>query len=403
MYFQQLKILLWRNFILKKRSLLSTILEITVPSISIIILGLTIGKKEVEGIFHNINNLESKNIENESLNLLLPKIEFDFVFPSHFDNKVKNNFLENFKSNKYLNEYKSVESSQFFSNYTDESLNDEYNYENEIDNDYEMLINVYNKVIDMTNHHKVYKDYNNKISSFGIIFESITKYTLQFDLGKDIYDYLKLITDEDLDALENTFGIQLMIDKAIMKTLADTHDNYQEFDIYKTKMIRNEYKFSYKIRDFKEYISYFMVYYYVPLIFSLLNNLVIEKESKIKESLVIIGLKKSAFWLSWAIIYSIIILICTIFVIISMYFLNIFTTINYGILMIILIVYGISCCCIGFLLSTLFKKTKTSNISCIIILIAFFGMILTALKLENSKTFKAIVEILFSPNYSILW
>jgi len=39
MLFKQLRILLWRNAILKKRSFVSTLLEILIPSIIILILG----------------------------------------------------------------------------------------------------------------------------------------------------------------------------------------------------------------------------------------------------------------------------------------------------------------------------------------------------------------------------
>ena len=42
MHFQQLKTLLWRNLVLKRRGIVSTLLEIIIPSIIILIIGIYI-------------------------------------------------------------------------------------------------------------------------------------------------------------------------------------------------------------------------------------------------------------------------------------------------------------------------------------------------------------------------
>jgi len=89
MYFQQLKILIWRNITLKKRGIFATILEIIIPTLIII----TIGNKIIYTyiIFVVLNTL--------ILLLLINKKKTFFIncnnkyFSNKFSNKIENNNL----------------------------------------------------------------------------------------------------------------------------------------------------------------------------------------------------------------------------------------------------------------------------------------------------------------------
>jgi len=67
-----------------------------------------------------------------------------------------------------------------------------------------------------------------------------------------------------------------------------------------------------------------MLFCFVPCINSLLNLLVVEKETRIKEFLVIIGLKRSIFWFSWIVIYWFIIIVSVPLVTLVMHLTNLY-------------------------------------------------------------------------------
>lgn len=116
-----------------------------------------------------------------------------------------------------------------------------------------------------------------------------------------------------------------------------------------------------------------MLYFFVPCISSLLILLVIEKESKIKESLVIIGLKRSSFWISWAITYAIVILISSSIVICAIVHFQMFLFVHWSVIYCSIIIYGLSCCCMSFIFSTFIKKSKTTNVVGVMMVVVFFA------------------------------
>jgi len=145
--------------------------------------------------------------------------------------------------------------------------------------------------------------------------------------------------------LRKFYKIQALIDDAIYKTLTNS-TNSKNLHI-STKLMDSE-KTSGKMTSPSSYkeIIVLMIFLFTPCSLALLNHLVIEKESKIKESLLIIGLKNSNFWLSWAIIYGFIILINSIIVTIILNHFEIMSFIRWSVILVIIIIYGLSCCCL---------------------------------------------------------
>ena len=110
---------------------------------------------------------------------------------------------------------------------------------------------------------------------------------------------------------------------------------------------------------------------FVPILLSLiyanfltpmLTVVVDEKERKIKESLKMVGLKDSVFWMSWFIVYAVIILFPSIVgtLVIN---LAVFTNNKQFIIVFVLIyLYCLSIIMFAFVLTTIFNKVKTATL-----------------------------------------
>ncbi|OUM69514.1 hypothetical protein PIROE2DRAFT_2610 [Piromyces sp. E2] len=359
MLFNQLKTLLWRNAILKRRGLVSTLLEIIIPTLIILLLGLNSNgggnsKKKLQGIV----NSPIVSIENDTLlwdNNEYKQISLGIIFSQDFNDQMKNTFVENIKTNKLFSNFTLLPKEQQFSTKQDKTLNNETNVpiNDLIKKEYKIFVST--SELELKDAYKEsFNDKNEKekYKFYGIMFKSLTKYEIYFRYNDDD-EYDELI-DKSKD--ENTKEKTLLI-ISLVKTLT----NIPEYTVNTKIMDRGSYEYNNNNKALSVMTPLFMLFYFVPCVSSLLNHLVIEKESRIKESLVIIGLKKSSFWISWAITYGLIITISSVLVTIAMYFFKLFVYINWSATFVVTIVYGLSCCCISFILSTLIKKSKTAS------------------------------------------
>ena len=202
-------------------------------------------------------------------------------------------------------------------------------------------------------------------------------------LGSQYENEIKMIAD-----------LNLIINKSLIKLYSNTD---KDITIYSKIMDR---KFNKKIivkHENTEMIGVIMIFYFIPCICNLMNYLVYEKESKIKESLIMIGLKRSIFWISWVITYGIILLITSIAMFIVIKLCMVFVNVSLSLFIVITTTYGISCCCLSFFFSTFIKKTKTSNIVSIIIILAWFGSYIISLIIENNESLKTILGLFLPP------
>ncbi|KAL6600151.1 hypothetical protein LY90DRAFT_512112 [Neocallimastix californiae] len=177
-----------------------------------------------------------------------------------------------------------------------------------------MKINVLN------NEQELYSQYHAKINFFqyGIKFISPTEYTLYFGYSNELKDILKYNTEmsyildyDYYDPIQTASIIQMCIDKAIIKTVSNKFNDVS-IKVETKPMDQQKFSLEYSVNSMKSYIPFLMIIYFIPCICNLLNYLVIEKETKIKNSLIIIGLRKSNIWISWALVYGIVIIVSSI-------------------------------------------------------------------------------------------
>ncbi|XP_066148886.1 cholesterol transporter ABCA5-like [Euwallacea fornicatus] len=94
----------------------------------------------------------------------------------------------------------------------------------------------------------------------------------------------------------------------------------------------------------------------------LLILIVGEKEKKIKEGMKIMGLYDSVFWLSWFIVYAVFVLLITIICCTLLFALNIFTTTSFIMVFLLVFMYCLSIIMFGFMLTPFFDKSRTAGI-----------------------------------------
>ncbi|KAL6601983.1 hypothetical protein LY90DRAFT_509702 [Neocallimastix californiae] len=435
MFFHQLRTLLWRNTVLKRRSVFSTILEIIIPTIIIYIIAKNSKYKDVVEEYEDIDDNQQINKFDEFPSNEYSEIyyNFYFAFPSEFDKNKQDLFIENFKNSVYLSHFTLIDSNKNFTyqneieNNNNQLLdidfvkraNDSILFENDVEgqdnpigdlppenNDidnldvrqiYEMKIHIFNSEYEMLESCKDYLNddyYSTKY--YAIAFSSLSKYTIHFDNhNMELHEYLMNNSPVfDSSHIDDLYRIQYMIDKALIKILSP---NAQEIKVNYKIMAKKGYSLKLKENQVEDFVPFFMLFYFVPCISSLLTNLVIEKETRIKESLIIIGLRKSTFWLSWAVTYGIIIIISSIIVSFAMYYFKLFIFIHWSILIIVMLLYGLSCCCISFVLSTLIKKSKTANTIGVMIIVAFFAIYFVNRGLERKPKAHLICTFTISP------
>ncbi|XP_064604121.1 cholesterol transporter ABCA5-like [Liolophura sinensis] len=105
----------------------------------------------------------------------------------------------------------------------------------------------------------------------------------------------------------------------------------------------------------------YFVIAYSPFINFLVVNLVTEKEKKIKEGMRMMGLRDSAFWLSWSLIYTVIILLVTLVVVAIAALSKFFAHSNMFIFFLMLFLYGLTIINFSFMITPFFNKALSGG------------------------------------------
>jgi ABC-type multidrug transport system fused ATPase/permease subunit len=109
----------------------------------------------------------------------------------------------------------------------------------------------------------------------------------------------------------------------------------------------------------------------------LVRHIVDEKERRLKEGMMMMGLRNSVFWWSWALTY---LLIFGLVAVLGAFILsiNLFSYANLALVVLLYLLYAVSLICLGLLVSTFFDRAKTagtlSNFLLIIIYIPFVAV-----------------------------
>ncbi|RWS12308.1 hypothetical protein B4U79_09945 [Dinothrombium tinctorium] len=165
--------------------------------------------------------------------------------------------------------------------------------------------------------------------------------------------------------------IQTAVDTVLMQIYAEN----MQLIVPKAHLFlypKEEYKKTHNISSY--YAPLCLTFGFLILISTFTSYVVMEKEKKIKEAMLMMGLRVSAYWLSWIAIYFLksfitVTLICAIF-----YLLNAFESGNILIIFILSLLYAYSLILMGMMLSPFFRKEKVAS-SVVSLLTCVFGIL----------------------------
>ena len=121
----------------------------------------------------------------------------------------------------------------------------------------------------------------------------------------------------------------------------------------------------------------------------LLSLVVFEKEKRIKESLKMIGLHDSVFWLSWFLIYAASTLLTSIIVAVLVNLLLFDELQAYWLVFLIIYLFSLSMIMLAFLLTTMFNKVKSAT------MVGICFITITSIMVIFQNSFKENVTVLW--------
>jgi len=379
LWFNQLKALLRKDYILLKRSWISTLMiTIITPLIAMLFL---------EYIIYISKNEVSKTVDLHPMRIPLagvpdcygPEAEQDkcinLMFTNCIDNstctrdkdvdKIVSIFIEN--NNKRMNLTWATESDQW-ENWENDKIN--FNITKKYD-----IIHVPN---------------SNFIYNYTISHQNMTNYGVVFDIKKD-----SDVTNFRYQIWHNTTNENYNVTATISRGIDEAIIQFSKGDA----SIKPQLNFD--IKDFPnegiEELDDVIVSARGPVIFfcssmvifiDLLNSVVSEKETKVRYSMEMMGLKRSVYWVSWIILYAILLFINTVATIVFGRLLGYAFFSNTDIMVLVLTFYGYGLAmeALGLFITSLVKRSKVAVLIGIATLIIGF-LFISVIFADSSITY----------------
>ncbi|ORX36199.1 P-loop containing nucleoside triphosphate hydrolase protein [Piromyces finnis] len=360
-YLNQLKALVKRNILLKKASKATIVLEIFFPIYSILciflisfILKQNSGKNE-----STVINSHEPTILSPLYSLFSKSYDYQysvvgFVLPEENDGSIIPEIVGTI-NNDFFNSTSYIKPMQF-------------------KNQEEMVKYKTDKDKDESSYDKLLA---------GIVFESndLSKYTIRLNI-KDVENpetepitnvgsIFSLTSSEELSSQYiNIFSpIQSSVDQALIRM--KTKDNNFSLNYSIGELGQLESNLSESDMDISASIGYYITFSFLAVVYTITLNIVKEKEDKLRDGLLIAGVHPTVFWLSWFILEGFITFIISVVFTIIIVFNNLIPNVNFIFIFLVIFLFSLSACCIGFIFSTFFKKSKTAGV-----VIIFFYIIL---------------------------
>ncbi|KAL0964865.1 hypothetical protein UPYG_G00330090 [Umbra pygmaea] len=108
-------------------------------------------------------------------------------------------------------------------------------------------------------------------------------------------------------------------------------------------------------------ISIYLVLAFTPFVTFLIVNVAAEKEHRLKDTMNMMGLYDTAFWLSWGLLYAVLVSTMALLMSIIATYNSLFPNSDFIIIFLLIFLYGISSICFSFMLTPLFKKPKFAS------------------------------------------
>jgi len=197
----------------------------------------------------------------------------------------------------------------------------------------------------------------------------------------------------DADKYFSIFApIQAAVDQALIRLRTGDNTFTYKLNIGKLGKAASEYNGK---KSNSGTVATFVSLIFIAPLMMIVTYLVKEKERKIKDGLLMAGVHPTIFWLSWEILYAILVLIVSLVIVIFFICTKTFSNVNPVIMFVALVLYGLSCCSFGFLFTTFFRKSRTAGT--VVGLIGFALCVFNIALAYFSDIAKKICALIFSP------
>ncbi|XP_077184465.1 cholesterol transporter ABCA5 [Paroedura picta] len=175
--------------------------------------------------------------------------------------------------------------------------------------------------------------------------------------------------------------LQICLDAAIIQ-LKTNHSVLEDLEFTNAVMMGESAVM--EIDNFpRAIILIYLVIAFSPFGCYLATHITAEKEKKLKEFLMIMGLHDTAFWLSWVLLYTSLIFVMSLLMSIIATFSSLFPKSSSFVIFLLFFLYGISSVFFAFMLTPLFKKSKHVGTVEFLTTLAFGFVGLTIVILED--------------------
>ncbi|XP_058029043.1 cholesterol transporter ABCA5-like isoform X4 [Ahaetulla prasina] len=176
-------------------------------------------------------------------------------------------------------------------------------------------------------------------------------------------------------------ALQICIDAAIIefKTNHSVLEGLEETEVVimgKSAAVEIDY-------FFRGVILIYLVIAFSPFGYYLTIHIMTEKEKKLKEFLIVMGLQDTAFWLSWVLLYSSLIFVMSFLMSIIATFSSLFPQSSSFVIFLLFFLYGISSISFAFMLTSLFKKSSNAGSAQYFTTVAFGAIGVTIVLLQD--------------------
>ncbi|KAF7235415.1 ATP-binding cassette sub-family A member 5, partial [Varanus komodoensis] len=134
---------------------------------------------------------------------------------------------------------------------------------------------------------------------------------------------------------------------------------------------------------FRAVILIYLVIAFSPFGYYLTIHIVTEKEKKMKEFLIIMGLQDMAFWLSWVLLYTSLIFVMSLLMSITATSSSLFPKSSSFVIFLLFFLYGVSSVSFAFMLTSIFKKSAHAGSAQYFTTVAFGAVGLAIVLLED--------------------
>uniref|UniRef100_A0A8C2Z0P2 Cholesterol transporter ABCA5 n=1 Tax=Cyclopterus lumpus TaxID=8103 RepID=A0A8C2Z0P2_CYCLU len=205
-------------------------------------------------------------------------------------------------------------------------------------------------------------------SYIGVVFldSAATSYRLRFPYNQLPLpsDYTESIGIVGLSLIAANYWysgfirLQSLIDAAIIQ-MQTKRSVWSEMDL---KVVMMGQPGSVEVQKFPHaLISIYLVLAFTPFVTFLIVNVAAEKEHRLKDTMTMMGLYDTSFWLSWGLLYAALVTTMSILMSIIATYTALFPNSDFLVVFLLIFLYGISSIFFSFMLTPLFKKPKFAS------------------------------------------